>query len=206
MRAVPQPAKKRDPVGSIVTTIAEKQMLADETTASSAYDAGGPPTQEPLEVDRVYSQMPQHKRDDLQDVFSFLDVHGEGTMLIEQLGLGLRASGIRISEAEVAALQRRIGSDKIDFKEFVAIRQRYEDEDPRLDELEENFAVFDRLGEGTINADMFRHVMLTLGEPLTEADVDEIINDADTLGDGAIDMENFVRLMSSVNVSAGGGY
>jgi Ca2+-binding EF-hand superfamily protein len=53
--------------------------------------------------------------------------------------------------------------------------------------------VFDRLGEGTINADMFKHVMLTLGEPLTEEDVDEIINDADTLRDGNIDMENFIR-------------
>jgi Ca2+-binding EF-hand superfamily protein len=65
---------------------------------------GGATGQDPLEVDRVYSEMSQHKRDDLQDVFSFLDVHGEGTMLIEQLGLGLRASGIRISDAEITAL------------------------------------------------------------------------------------------------------
>ena len=44
--------------------------------------------------------------------------------------------------------------------------------------------------------------MLTLGEPLTEEDVDEIINDADTLGDGNIDMENFIRLMSQVNTNS----
>jgi Ca2+-binding EF-hand superfamily protein len=77
-------------------------MISSQFPAAPAgYDAPG---QEPLEVDRVYSQMSQHKRDDLQDVFSFLDVHGEGTMLIEQLGLGLRASGIRISDVEITAL------------------------------------------------------------------------------------------------------
>lgn len=54
-------------------------------------------------------------------------------------------------------------------------------------ELREAFNIFDRDGSGTINADELRQVMKALGEDLSDAEIDEMIKEADKNGDGSID-------------------
>lgn len=57
--------------------------------------------------------------------------------------------------------------------------------------------VFDRDGNGFITAAELRHVMTTLGEKLSDEEVDEMIREADVDGDGQINYEEFVALMTS---------
>ena len=54
------------------------------------------------------------------------------------------------------------------------------------EELKEAFKVFDKDGSGTISAAELRHVMLNLGEKLTDDEVDEMIFEADVDGDGEV--------------------
>ena len=54
-------------------------------------------------------------------------------------------------------------------------------------ELLEAFKVFDKDGDGFISADELRIVMTSLGEKLTDQEVDDMLNEADTNGDGKID-------------------
>lgn len=56
-------------------------------------------------------------------------------------------------------------------------------------ELRQAFAVFDRDGTGTIDAGELSHVLKSLGEKLSEAEIEEIIRQADVDGDGMIDCE-----------------
>ena len=49
--------------------------------------------------------------------------------------------------------------------------------------------MFDKEGNGYIVAKELRDVMINLGGDLTEADVDEMIRQADTDGDGKITFE-----------------
>ena len=49
------------------------------------------------------------------------------------------------------------------------------------------FRVFDRDGDGYISAEELSQVMLTLGESLTQDEIDEMIREADLDGDGVID-------------------
>jgi len=44
-------------------------------------------------------------------------------------------------------------------------------------------------GSGTVNAQELRHVMMNLGEKLTEDEVDEMMREADIDGDGEINYE-----------------
>lgn len=47
--------------------------------------------------------------------------------------------------------------------------------------------MFDKEGSGTISNAELRKIMTTYGETLTEEEVDEMIRDADTDGDGVVD-------------------
>ena len=53
--------------------------------------------------------------------------------------------------------------------------------------LQEAFKVFDRDNNGFISAAELRHVMTSIGEKLTDDEVDEMIREADQDGDGRID-------------------
>ena len=63
------------------------------------------------------------------------------------------------------------------------------------EELREAFKVFDKDGNGFISAAELRHVMTNLGEKLSDAEVDEMIREADVDGDGQVNYEEFVKMM-----------
>lgn len=62
------------------------------------------------------------------------------------------------------------------------------------DELRNAFHVFDKDGSGTISASEMREVLKTLGEDLSEKEINEIMSAADTDGDKSIDCELFFSL------------
>lgn len=53
------------------------------------------------------------------------------------------------------------------------------------------------VGNGFISAAELRHVMTNLGEKLTDEEVDEMIREADIDGDGQVNYEEFVKMMTS---------
>ena len=48
--------------------------------------------------------------------------------------------------------------------------------------------MFDKDGDGFIDANELRHLLTNLGEKLTETEVDEMIREVDIDGDGKVDM------------------
>ena len=69
--------------------------------------------------------------------------------------------------------------------------------DPFLNYLIFSFRVFDKDGNGYISSAELRHVMTNLGEKLTDEEVDEMIREADIDGDGQVNYEEFVAMMTS---------
>merc|ERR1712022_73299 len=89
------------------------------------------------------------------------------------------------------------GNGTIDFPEFLSLMARKMKDTDTEEELVEAFKVFDRDGNGLISAAELRHVMTNLGEKPTDEEVDEMIREAYVDGDGAINYEEFVKIMMS---------
>ena len=81
------------------------------------------------------------------------------------------------------------GNGTIDFPEFLTMMARKMKETDSEEEIREAFRVFDKDGNGFISAAELRHVMTNLGEKLTDEEVDEMIREADTDGDGQVDYD-----------------
>jgi calmodulin len=83
----------------------------------------------------------------------------------------------------------RPGNGTIEFEEFLEMMAKKSKDCDNEDELKEAFRVFDKDGNGFISAAELRHVMTNLGEKLTDEEVDEMIREADTDGDGQVNYE-----------------
>ena len=102
------------------------------------------------------------------------------------------------SEAELQDMINEVdidGNGTIDFKEFLGLMARKMRDADTEEELIEAFKVFDRDGNGLISGNELQHVMNSLGENISQDEVEEMIKEADLDGDGYINYEEFVRMI-----------
>ena len=140
---------------------------------------------------------------EFKEVFSMFDKDKDGTISAKDLLKVMRSLGQNPSEAELQNMINDIdvdGSGNIDFKEFLIMMAKKMKDNNEEDELIEAFKVFDKDGNGFISAAELRHVMTNLGAKLTDDDVDEIIRKVDTNGDGQVNYQEFVTMMTSRQV------
>jgi calmodulin len=78
--------------------------------------------------------------------------------------------------------------------EFLTMMARKMKDTDSEEEIREAFKVFDRDNNGFISAAELRHVMTSIGEKLTDDEVDEMIREADQDGDGRIDCKDMTSL------------
>ena len=112
----------------------------------------------------------------------------------------MRSLGQNPTEAELQEMINEVDADgngTVDFPEFLTMMARKMKDTDTEEEIREAFKVFDKNGDNLISAAELRHVMTTLGEKLTDQEVDEMIREADVDGDGQINYEEFVKMMMS---------
>ena len=90
------------------------------------------------------------------------------------------------------------GSGTVDFLEFLQMMARKFVEHDLQADVKQAFRMFDRDGSGTVSAGELRQVMMNLGEKLTEAEVDEMMREADIDGDGELNYEGNEILTASI--------
>lgn len=117
----------------------------------------------------------------------------------------MRSLGQNPSESELQDMINEVDADNngtIDFPEFLTMMARKMKDTDSEEEIREAFKVFDRDNNGFISAAELRHVMTSIGEKLTDDEVDEMIREADQDGDGRIDCAS----LSSRHIAAIGGW
>lgn len=64
-----------------------------------------------------------------------------------------------------------------------------------MDDLVEAFRVFDKMKNGTVPADDVRHYLTTLGEKMSEEEVEDMLKLADIDQEGNIDYVKFSKVL-----------
>ena len=140
----------------------------------------------------------EEKITEFKEAFEIFDKDKDGYITTKELGDIMKNLGQTPSEAELQDMINEVdidGNGTIDFKEFLGLMARKMRDADTEEELIEAFKVFDRDGNGLISGNELQHVMNSLGENISQDEVEEMIKEADLDGDGYINYEEFVRMI-----------
>lgn len=87
------------------------------------------------------------------------------------------------------SIQLFLGNGVIDFEEFLEMIVKEMNKTDTEEEMREAFKIFDRSGNGFITAKELKHGMVYMGERLSDEEVEEMMREADSDGDGRISFE-----------------
>ncbi|POY75315.1 hypothetical protein BMF94_1686 [Rhodotorula taiwanensis] len=135
---------------------------------------------------------------EIKEAFALHDKRGNGTIANSSLGEVLRALGQNPTQKEVLDLQSQCPQD-VDYDTFLGILNRPGGYDPAgtVDDFIRGFQVFDKEGQGYIGQGEFRYILTTLGEPLSDQEVDELLKQAEITPDGNLNYVAFVNQIAA---------
>ncbi|KAI8140106.1 calmodulin-like protein [Fennellomyces sp. T-0311] len=155
----------------------------------------------------------------LKQAFSLYDRDGDGGITVKEFGDILKSLNVGSTAEEIESIVKSVDRNhdgRIDFDEFVVAMTRHlpppQDHPKRAqtyppitkgkrlsfyedDELKQCFHAFDKNGDGYISLNELEEVMSRLGEKLSQQELKDMMDDADTNKDGQIDFKEFKKLM-----------
>jgi len=133
------------------------------------------------------------EEDKWKEAFGLFDRDGDGKISSSELGTVMRALGQNPTEAEVKEIVKGVGSDAVDFNRFKDVMHKNRKDVDAEKEMREAFKVFDKDGKGVVQTSELRAVLTSMGEKLSEEEVDGIIKATDK--DGKIYLEDFISTL-----------
>eukprot|EP00041_Stephanoeca_diplocostata_P004979 m.54208 g.54208 ORF g.54208 m.54208 type:complete len:135 (+) comp15491_c0_seq1:71-475(+) len=107
----------------------------------------------------------------LPHCFDLFDKNGEGSIPAASLGPALRALGKAPSEEQVQEMLA--GASSVNLEQFTAFAGQVEE--PAKDDVMEAFATFDTNNNGYIALPELKHLMKSLGEGLSDAEIQGLV-------------------------------
>lgn len=147
--------------------------------------------------------MATHSLDDAErkkykEVFRMFDADQSGTMDLKELGDAMRRLKQHPTLQELKAMMRECdanNSGTLDEEEFLDLVARRVAVSETRDDLLGAFRLFDDAGKGTVTSSELRQLLTTVGEPLTESEVDKVLKAVKVLPSGEIDYADFVDVI-----------
>ena len=126
------------------------------------------------------------------------DKNKDGKITIMELANVMRSLNLDPTEEELKEMIDEVdldGNGEIDFEEFVTLMNRRSKETDTEEVILNAFRVFDIEGNGLLSITDMRHIMINMTDYGSEDDLDDILINADTDGDGFIKYEEFIRML-----------
>lgn len=127
------------------------------------------------------------------EAFALFDKNGDGKIEKDQIGDLLRVCGKNPSMAEVAEITDKM-SGPVDLETFKSILNRPQGfaPMPSLSEFIKGFQVFDKENTGKIGFGELKYLLTDLGEPLSEAELKDVLETV-PVQDGKVDYKEFIK-------------
>ena len=138
--------------------------------------------------------------EEIREAFSLFDKDGDGIITTNGLGTVLRSLGQNPTEAELKDMIKEAdttSSGTLDFQEFRTMMKKKNTCTSTKSQIREAFRVFDKDGNGLISPAELKQTITEMGDECTDEEVEEMIKEADTDGDGQVNFEEFQTMMTS---------
>ncbi|KAK2493635.1 hypothetical protein MC885_009419 [Smutsia gigantea] len=202
------PMKK--PAGPSIFKPAAKPAAGAPPAKTKAESAPAVPparekTQEPpIDLSKVVIEFNKDQLEEFKEAFELFDRVGDGKILYGQCGDVMRALGQNPTNAEVLRVlgnpkADELKSRRVDFETFLPMLQavaKNRDQGTYQDYLE-GLRVFDKEANGKVMGAELRHVLTTLGEKMTEEEVETVLAGHEDVN-GCINYEAFLKHILSV--------
>ena len=140
----------------------------------------------------------EEELEEIREAFNLFDTEGKGEIDIKELKAAFRALGFHVKKAEIRRMLQDIDKETtavIPFDDFLEMATpKMHNRDTR-EEIMKVFALFDDDNTGAISFRNLKRVANELGESLTDAELQEMIDEADRDGDGLINQDEFFKVM-----------
>ncbi|XP_033625433.1 myosin light chain 3, skeletal muscle isoform-like [Asterias rubens] len=136
---------------------------------------------------------------DFQTKFALYDKRGDGNIGPDELGDALRACGLNPSAAEVDAISKGFAGKRLSFDEFLPLHASLlstAQTKGTATEFTEGLQMLDRDRNNLVPASELRHVLTSLGEQMTEEEVDKLLKSF-TDAKGMVNYPEFVKRIMS---------
>ncbi|GMH78743.1 hypothetical protein TrVE_jg3547 [Triparma verrucosa] len=141
-----------------------------------------------------------NQRSSLREIFdkvAFANDDGAPSVGFKQLGFLLRAQGVFSTESEIRDMISEVdttGSGVMGYEEFANLMSR--SIKAEAEPFEEITDAFDQIGDGTwVTKATIKSAIESLGVPITDEEIDEMLAEADVDNNGKISREDFKFLM-----------
>jgi calmodulin len=125
-----------------------------------------------------------------KEAFRIYDKNKDGYLDLSEFESAAKSLGKTVSEEEFANL-----SNRINFKVFSNLMYKKTSDPDIEEEVISAFRVFDKNNKGLITVSDLKNIMTTLGDKLSEDEINTMIREADIDNNGNINYEEFVRSM-----------
>jgi len=137
--------------------------------------------------------------EEIKEAFDLFDTDGSGTIDPKELKSAMESLGFEAKNQTIYQMISDLdkdGSGAIDFDEFLdMMTARLSDKDSR-DDINKVFRLFDDEKAGYITIKNLRRVAKELGETMTDEELLEMVERADSDGDGKVTPEDFYNIMT----------
>ena len=144
----------------------------------------------------MLTKIPKDKEQEIKSIFEKYDSNKDGFVNSSELANIIKSINTDVSDEELLELLQEVELEvngEINFEKFVSIVNRREYDVDTEEELLNAFKIFDKEGNGLINLNELKNIMLKVGKNLSESEIDEMLRDADIDMDGFINYEEFIR-------------
>ena len=148
----------------------------------------------------MFNDLPKNKTDEYKKVFQTHSNGPDGYVNTSELSNIFKSINIDASDEEIKEIIKKLDLEEkkqINYEEFLSLINQGDKDIDEEEEVLNAFKVFDKDGNGLININELKNIMLNIGNNWSENEINELLRDADIDMDGYINYEEFVRTIMS---------